>query len=127
MQHFTPQPARVMLKEVVDKEAGLLREAMMEKQLRVENNIPAMMTRMTDENFLSVILRNLLQNAVKYSITGGTIIVAADDQHLYLTNTSPDARAAELDLRVQHRGVSSGGAGVGFVICARLSERACLC
>jgi signal transduction histidine kinase len=121
MQHFTPQPGAVGLKEVVDKEAGLLREPLEEKRLQVDNGIAAALVRTTDENFLGVIVRNLLQNAVKYSPEGGTIAIAADAQHLYITNTSSEVGAADLNQSIQNRVVSSAGSGLGLQIAADLA------
>ncbi|HEY4110736.1 HAMP domain-containing sensor histidine kinase [Puia sp.] len=122
MQHFTPQPGPVDLREVVDKEAGLLREPMEEKQLRVENNIPAGMTRVTDENFLSVMVRNLLQNATKYSVAGGSIVASSDAAGFYLTNSSAGTRAEELNRRLQSKVVDSKGGGLGLQITADLAS-----
>ena len=121
MQHFTPQPGPVLLQELVEKETGLLREGLEEKQLRVENRVPEALTRLTDENFLSVIVRNLLQNAVKYSVAGGTIVIAADGQHLYLTNPSPGVPAGELNQRLRNQVVNSKGSGLGLQIAADLA------
>jgi signal transduction histidine kinase len=121
MQHFTPQPGPVDIREVVDKEAGSLRELMEEKQLTVDNRLPAPTIRVTDENFLAVIARNLLQNAVKYSAAGGTIVVSADEQHLYLTNPSPAASAEQLNHRLRNRVVDSAEGGLGLQIAADLA------
>jgi signal transduction histidine kinase len=121
MQHFTPQLGPVRLMEVVDKEAGMLREPLEEMRLRVENRVAAAMVRTTDENFLAVIIRNLLQNAVKYSPEGGTIEVTADAGHLYLTNTSQGVSAFDLNQRIQSRVVNSEGSGLGLQIAADLA------
>jgi len=121
MQHFTPQRGPVAIRDVVEKEAGLLREALEEKQLKVENGIAASLSRVTDEVFLSVIVRNLLQNAAKYSLPGGTITASADAQNLYLTNTSADAGAEELNQRLQSRTIGSKGGGLGLQIATDLA------
>jgi signal transduction histidine kinase len=121
MQHFTPQPGPVDLREVVEKEVVSLREPMEEKQLKADIRLSAPTMRVTDENFLAVIVRNLLQNAVKYSVAGGTVVISADDRHLYLTNPSPAARAEELNHRLRNRVVDSGGGGLGLQIAADLA------
>jgi signal transduction histidine kinase len=123
MQHFTPQPAPVGVKELVEKETGLLREALEERQLRVENRIPASWVQVTDANFLSVIVRNLLQNALKYSASGGEIALSADAQHLYLTNrgSTDFVSVEELNQRIHNKVVNSKGQGLGLQIAADLA------
>ncbi len=121
MQHFTPQPAPVAVHEVVEKEVLFLREPLEEKQVRTDNRVPAGFIRSTDENFLTVIIRNLMQNAVKYSPSGGTILIAADDGHLYITNPAAGAQAALLNAKLQNKQVDSKGSGLGLQIAADLA------
>jgi len=121
MQHFTPQPGPVDLRELVKKEVSGLREPMEEKQLTVDNRIAAPEMRVTDENFLAVIVRNLLQNAVKYSAAGGTLVISADARHLSFTNPSPGARAEELNQRLRNGVVDSTDRGLGLQIAADLA------
>lgn len=123
MQHFTPQPTPVDVHAVVEKEIGLLQQSIEEKQLQLDNKIPAALIKTTDENFLTVILRNLLQNAVKYTAAGGLISLRADDGYLYISNTPAGARAEELNQRLQSRQVDSKGSGLGLQIAADLAAR----
>jgi len=121
MQHFTPQPGPVVLRDLVAKEAGSLADLMEEKGLRVENGMPDGMSRVTDENFLSVIIRNLLQNAAKYSVAGGTIKASADARCFFLTNSSAGAHAEEMNQRLQSKVIGSKGGGLGLQIAAHLA------
>ncbi|HEY4207142.1 MAG TPA: HAMP domain-containing sensor histidine kinase, partial [Puia sp.] len=123
MEHFTPQPVTVRLDAVLEKEIGLLQQPMEEKQLRLDNKIPPGILKMTDENFLTVILRNLLQNAVKYTSPGGLISLRADDGSVYISNTPAGAGAEELNQRLQNKNVDSKGSGLGLQIAADLAAR----
>lgn len=121
MEHFTPQPVQVQLNAVLEKEINSLGQSMEDKGIRLENLVPASLVRITDENFLSVIFRNLLQNAVKYTAAGGTITVAADEGHIYISNPPADTGAEELNLRIQNKRVDSKGSGLGLQIAADLA------
>ncbi|HVW60075.1 MAG TPA: tetratricopeptide repeat-containing sensor histidine kinase [Puia sp.] len=121
MEHFTPQPVQVDLNAVLEKEINSLRQSMEDKGIRLDNLVPASMVRITDENFLSVIFRNLLQNAVKYTAAGGIITVAADEGHIYISNPGADTGAEELNLRIQNKQVDSKGSGLGLQIAAGLA------
>jgi signal transduction histidine kinase len=123
MEHFTPQPVTVHLDGVLEKEIGLLQQPMEEKQLRLDNQVPPGLVKMTDENFLAVILRNLLQNAVKYTSPGGVISLRADEDRIYISNSPAGARAEELNRRLQSRQVDSKGSGLGLQIAADLAVR----
>ena len=72
MQHFHPEYRKVVLREVIDKEIGVLYDQLGEKEARIADEVPDTMVRESDENFLSVIIRNLLQNvrAVRYIVRG---------------------------------------------------------
>jgi signal transduction histidine kinase len=107
----------------VEKEIALLQQPIEEKELRLDNRIPAALIKTTDENFLTVILRNLLQNAVKYTTAKGLITLRADDGCIYICNAPAGARAEELNRRLQSRQVDSKGSGLGLQIAADLAAR----
>ena len=69
--------ADVSLESIVREAEGLLGEALNEKEITLENEIPAGMIVNADRMMLSTVIRNLLSNAVKFSNRGGKVIVSA--------------------------------------------------
>lgn len=123
MQHFTPDFGPVKVEEVVQKEIGLLKEQLEEKNITIDCRVPGSFVEQTDENFLSVIIRNLLQNAVKYSNGGQPVVVSAEGQALIVTNAVSGANAGSLNGRLLNRQVDSKGSGLGLQIAADLATR----
>lgn len=73
MKGIRSLPQRVGLLPLVEAEIDLLRPHAESKQIRILNHIPASAWVLADPNQLRVIVRNLLQNALKFTPTGGTV------------------------------------------------------
>jgi len=123
MQNFTPEFRPVKVADVLQKEIGLLHEQLEEKAITIECRVPASFVEHTDENFLSVIIRNLLQNAVKYSDGNKTITISSSGQELTIANSSAMATAETLNDRLRDTHVDSKGSGLGLQIAADLAAR----
>jgi len=121
MQHFTPVMRPVPIAEVVDKEIGLVRQQ--DGGVTIVNEIPVGLVRDTDENFLSVILRNLLQNAVRHSAGGSPVVIGGNAEELTIRNASAGGLADALNARIGNGEISSGSSGLGLQIAADLAER----
>ncbi len=123
MQNFNPdfQPVRVV--DIVQKEVNLLQEQLNERSLQVDSRVPASFTKVTDENFLSIIIRNLLQNAIKYGEEGKTITVNADARELTISNPATAISIASLNARLEFTSVDSKDSGLGLQITADLAAR----
>ncbi|MFZ1800153.1 MAG: hypothetical protein WAU24_09855, partial [Chitinophagaceae bacterium] len=63
MQNFTPEQMPVHISAIMQKELELLNQVIEKNNLIIENTIATNIIFNTDENFLGIILRNLLQNA----------------------------------------------------------------
>jgi len=124
MENFTPEYHAVSIGELAEKEIRLLHSQIEEKQLQVRNNIPGSFLSLTDENFVSIILRNLLQNAVRYSPREAVLTLDAEGSSVTITNPSVSGRSAEtLNRLLQHDAVSSNHFGLGLQIARDLAER----
>jgi signal transduction histidine kinase len=95
---------------------------MEDKNIRVQNEVPENLVRKTDENFVTVIIRNLLQNAVKYSEENSTISISADSQHIKITNQSSQTNAATLNALLLNKQVDSKVSGLGLQISQDLAS-----
>jgi DNA-binding LytR/AlgR family response regulator/signal transduction histidine kinase len=123
MQHFLPDFHSVRVAEVLEKEINLVQEQLEDNAVVVENRVPDALELVTDENFLSVILRNLLQNAVRHSDGSKIITVAGGLQELSITNPSSTADIAAMNKRLTHNWIDSGASGLGLQIANDLAAR----
>ena len=85
--------------------------------------MPEALVLVTDENFLAVILRNLLQNAVRHSDGSKIIAIAGGAQELSITNPSSTADVAAMNKRLTHTWIDSGTSGLGLQIANDLAGR----
>ncbi len=116
MQHFKPQMASVRVAPLIQKEIGLLQNQLDDKKLSIDVQVNEGLIKKTDENFVSIIFRNLLQNAVKYSLPGTVIHIAADDKQLSVSNQSRQAGSAALNTRLKSTYIDSKDSGLGLQI-----------
>ncbi len=123
MQHFHPEYRKVVLREVIDKEIGFMYDQLGEKMVRIADEVPETMVRESDENFLSVIIRNLLQNAVRHSEGDRLVVVSGDASELTITNATTKGNATVLDQRIAQGRIESGMSGLGLQLASDLAER----
>jgi signal transduction histidine kinase len=122
MQHFTPQFTSVNIAETVQKELSFLQQQIDDKNLKVNNEIPQNFLQSTDENFLSVIIRNLLQNTIKHSPEGSAIRLVANDQKIKIINQTTRSNSIELNKLMADKRVNSKSSGMGLHIANDLAS-----
>ena len=77
---------------LISQEIALFDEQVIAKELHVSVHVSHDVSQNTDENFLAVILRNLIQNAIKQCDYNATIAINADAKHT-ITNPSRNESA----------------------------------
>jgi signal transduction histidine kinase len=122
MQQFTPQYRQVKIAEIVNKEINLIHRQAEEKNLNINSQIKQEVIQNTDENFVSVIIRNLLQNAVKYSDNSCTIDILSKDNSIFITNRSSKWNAKELNAFLNNKQIDSKRSGLGLQIAKDLAS-----
>jgi two-component system sensor histidine kinase QseC len=80
-----------------------------------------------DADMLRILLRNLVDNAIRYTPAGGKVTVTVTERTLTVTDTGPGIPLAERE-RVFNRfhrlaGQEKEGSGLGLSIVARIAER----
>lgn len=115
-RHFVPQRQPAQLAALLQKELPSLLSRLQEKQLTVINEVPADFTPVADTTFVSIILRNLLQNAIKHSIPNSSISIRAGGSDLRITHPTPLADVITLNELLQDRVVDSPDCGLGLQI-----------
>lgn len=126
MQQFTPRMEALPIALLVDKEIELQRHFIVSKSVRVVNNIDKEFTQNTDRVLLEVIIRNLLQNAVKYSLENTSIVFSGSYNQLMLSNTSANKIQAG-DLQKHPESMHTiQKAGFGLQLAYDLAARICI-
>lgn len=100
--------------------------AALDKQIVLELDAPAAVSVMANEVMLRSLLRNLIDNAVRYTPAGGKVGVAVTTRKLTVSDSGPGIPASkrEVALRRLHRlaGQDIEGSGLGLSIVARIAE-----
>ncbi|MEQ8580606.1 MAG: PAS domain-containing sensor histidine kinase [Marinoscillum sp.] len=124
----------VCLYQVVEESAGLFREIIGKKCIEVNNEVSPDLILHVHENDLRVIVRNLLNNALKFNRERGSIYVSARSQSGSIACTIRDegvgisaSRLEEIRGRVvmdSEMGTSGEkGTGIGLSLCSELATR----
>ena len=123
MNNFIPQYKMVKIAPLLIQEKELFEEQIKAKELRINFDVSPETSKNTDENFITVILRNLIQNAIKQCDDKATITITADSNTIKIINPSRDKSATELNLILQQTQVSSKYSGLGLQIVKDLANR----
>jgi signal transduction histidine kinase len=113
--------------------ADLVAPAMAQAGLKFETDLEPSLTAIAESDGLAQVLGNLLQNAVRYTPSGGTVRLLAERRSrailVSVTNTGSDIPAADLPhvferfYRVEKsRAAAHGGAGIGLAIVRQLVQ-----
>jgi signal transduction histidine kinase len=100
--------------------------AALEKNITLELDAPAPVTLRANDAMLRILLRNLLDNAVRYTPAGGKVGVGVTARMLTVSDSGPGIPADQRDEAMQrlHRlaGQDIEGSGLGLSIVARIAE-----
>lgn len=133
-QSAAPQVAPVDLSAIVNGALQSLQQTIEGKHLKVVDDVDAGLTVTSDERKLSQVVRNLLNNAVFYNRTDGTVSIGATVAEELLTLTVADTgigiaeddqqRIFERFYRVDKaRSRHNGGTGLGLAIVAETVQQ----
>lgn len=123
MNNFIPQYKTVKIAPLLIQETELFEEQIREKELRLNLSVSKEISYNTDENFITVIVRNLIQNAIKQCENQATITIEADSGSIKITNPGGNKNAADLNSMLQQTQVSSKYSGLGLQIVKDLAAR----
>ncbi|HLA58272.1 MAG TPA: HAMP domain-containing sensor histidine kinase [Puia sp.] len=115
MQQFTPEFRMVDITAVLAKEIALLDPLAKNKLITVHSHVEPRFLQKTDENFITVIIRNLLQNAIRYSDPNSTVEISNEAGKLVISNQS-SIPADKLNDQLNNREVNSRSVGLGLQI-----------
>lgn len=124
---YTPVPCRpaTMIREALEA----LKDGCEEKSLQINMQLPEEILLLADREMLQFVHRNLLHNAVKFSLASGTIHIFATRQNGTLTvcfkdegkGIQPEVLARIFEYQDTPR--SNGGAGLALIICKDFMDK----
>ena len=123
MKNFTPQFRIVNGARLIRQELELFKEEIDDKKLLIDLEIGEGMNYKSDENFLSVIIRNLLQNAIKNSSEGKVVSVDLLKDKIIISNESDNGDVGKLNLLLDQTNVSSQYSGFGLQMAKDLGNQ----
>lgn len=77
MQGLGPHPQKVNLQEVTEETIQLLQSSAEYKGIQLKNDIHGTVEVFTDQDMIKLVLRNLVANAIKFTPTGGEVMISA--------------------------------------------------
>jgi signal transduction histidine kinase len=131
LQH---EPERINIRGIANNCIALLSQNTGEKQIRISNDVPLQIWAYADPKMTETVIRNLLNNAVKFTPKGGEIHITAEEQgdmiEIAVSDTGlgiPDAHIEKL-FRIDSKLVSFGtrgekGSGLGLILCRDFVEK----
>ena len=127
-------PQSLNIKEISDKITDLLSIGIEEKEIRVNNEVDDTITAFVDKNVLETILRNILNNAIKFTEERGTITIQAETENdrtlITITDTGQGIPKEHLDNLFKTKSnyydkstSDEQGTGLGLILCKELVEK----
>jgi PAS domain S-box-containing protein len=128
------QPEKINLKELIQKNLSSLFDHASGKKITLKFNIAGNLQVNADKNMLNTILRNLINNALKYTHTGGAVTVGAKNENDSVIITVKDTgtgiekrdfdKLFRTDIKFSQPGTEhEGGTGLGLLLCKEFVEK----
>lgn len=129
-----PQPVKLKLKEVILKKPDLYRLIAESKGIALNYELPDALIAYADIHVLETSLRNLTNNAIKFTPTGGNILIKASQQNDVIkimvidsgTGMTQEQMDNLFDLeKTQSKSGTNGekGSGLGLLLCKEFVEK----
>lgn len=128
MRGIQPKPELLTVAPIIDDEVKVLLPMIEAKNIQVLNKVPDSAQLMADKNHLAIIVRNLLQNAIKFTPAGGSVIVEYAKQESARLIMVKDTGAGMTEqqqqslFQMEKSNASHHGTGLGLVLIKDLAE-----
>lgn len=134
MKGFTIRPAIVNLHAIVKEHKDLYDEIAKRKKIVIENQVPEQIEVVVDINHVKLVLRNLINNAIKFTHENGKIIIQAEQKNQEVEITVADSGIGILQNELQNilmfntkiskKGTQGeSGTGLGLLLCKEVIEK----
>lgn len=130
---LTTNPTNNIVQNILDDNISLLSEIASKKSISIQNNISSNIVSFADGNHLDVVVRNLLNNALKFTEENGEISIGAADRlnfwEIYIKDTGigMDKKTIDEIFNTDKTYSTVGtnkekGTGLGISLCKELIE-----
>jgi len=127
MDHFSLFTENIRVNQLLDDIARLHRPFADERQVTLKKEDSAGIQLDTDPNFVRVILRNLVSNAIKFTPAGGTITLSGSRENgnvlLRVKDTGPGLSQADLANIFEWNSIRSDSSGLGLRLAREFAEK----
>jgi signal transduction histidine kinase len=123
MNEFNVKMQSAEIKPVIEQCVQLLKLNIEAKNLVIENNIAENITQKTDPYFLQIIVRNLLQNAIKASPENGKIIINFENNELSIQNDGELFTQNQYEAAISSNQKQETLSGLGLKLVDELSQK----
>ena len=128
------EPSKIDVKELVDKNILLLSPMAKNKAIDLHSGIAAPITAYADHDMVNTVIRNLISNAVKFTMSGGHIKITAELENNFIKIGITDdgvgmddktlRKLFRLDEHHSTKGTSNeAGTGLGLILCKEFIEK----
>ena len=129
---FNPEPFNLYYE--ITPVIILLSQTAKNKNISIENNIDRSLFIYADKNMITMVFRNLVTNAVKFSHKGGKIAITSSEEENYSSVTVSDSGVGmdkeqlenlfSIDKTITTTGTSNEtGTGLGLLLCKEMVEK----
>jgi tetratricopeptide (TPR) repeat protein len=123
LHQFVPSEEAVFLQGVIHQITGLQQTAINEKQLLIKNEVPQNFVLHTDINMLTIILRNIITNAIKYAVPGTSVEINCSQQNALFISVSNQTDTDEAIINSTAPSVNSNTSGLGLTLIKEFAEK----
>jgi len=125
------QPIRLDLYEEIFKVINLYTTMAIEKKIKIINIVPVNSFIYIDQNLLNSLLQNLISNSIKFTGTGGKVVISYNQKSDYTEITVEDngigisednlSKLFKIEAQFSTSGTNNEqGSGLGLVLCKEL-------
>ncbi len=125
---LTFNPREIELKQIVDNSVSVLRSLAEQKNIRIEMNFDDNLRLFADNQMIETVLRNLVNNAIKFTPVNGLIKIEATQTDGQITIGVKDSGIGisdedaqnlfKIDSTVKRKGTNNeDGSGLGLILC----------
>lgn len=127
------QPMEFELKRIIDNSLGVLRSMAENKKLNIEVKYDAELKLYADPQMIETVIRNLLNNAIKFTPENGHVEISALKLDNYIKISIKDSGVGlseddlqnlfKIDSKVKRKGTNQeDGSGLGLILCQEFVE-----
>jgi len=131
---FTIHPKHLLIHDLAREVMGILAEGAARKNITISNTIPEKTLLFADEEMIKTILRNLINNAIKFTGTGGHIEISSKESENEIQITVTDTGIGidkaytsglfDIGSGFSRKGTENEkGTGLGLILCKEFVEK----